>query len=282
VAVAPLPPGAVVRLDGGKGGGAAVLPGEHRVAVEVDGQVRLRAVIEVPPGEVVMVPYVATAEELAALAPTLASAQGPMPLGPAAAARLGALDGPVLLVVEGRRGPRVFDVQGEVAAPQAGADAPSGGPSAWVGLGGAWVYDGDYLLQNAAAGAPATAQTVNALATVVLLGGELALGPVSAGLGLDLLLPLGAHHTLPSGDRELRLRAHPHLGLGAGPLRATVGWWTPWHLGLGLRGALPLGSTVELTGAYVHGLGIARPRDAGPAFEPGQGRVGWVGVQARR
>ncbi len=282
-----LPDGATVVVDGRPQAGArAMVPGgRHRVSVEVGGDVHLRARVDVAPGEVAAVPYLAVSADVAALAPRLAEAGAAVRLEPAVVARLATFEGPVFLVAPGKRGPRVFEVKDGVAvladAPARSAPSRERRPSLLVAVAEAGVYDGDYLLQNVDQGATEDVSTVNAGAPVVGVGGEVPLGPVAAGAGVDLLFPLGDFHSLPSGDRTLRLRAHPYAAVGAGPVRATVGWWTPWHLGVGLRGALPLTGPLSLAGAYVHGLGLTRARDTGPDFTPAASRVGWLGVQAR-
>lgn len=285
IALSNLPADATVLIDGDAVTGAtsAVVPGTHRVSVEVGGAVVSRATLTVAAGERSSAPYLAVAPEIASLEPTLVQARGAVALPPAVSARLEQLDGPVYLVVEGPGGPRTFAVQGGAAVPEDRAPSPQAQDRAAalvVRVAGGWVYDGDYLLLNAADGAAEEPATVNAIAPVVGVAGELPLGPLTTGLGVDLVLPVGATHTLPSGERTVRLRAHPHLSLGAGPVAATVGWWTPWHLAVGARGTLPLTDTWGITAAYVHGLGITRPREAGPAFEPAASRVGWVGAQA--
>ena len=94
------------------------------------------------------------------------------------------------------------------------------------------------------------------------------------------MMPLGEFHSLPSGSdsRELRLRAYPHLAVGAGPAALTLGWWTPWHLGVGVQGAVPLAKDWSLTGAFTQGIGLTRTREDGSEFNPATARMGWLGV----
>jgi hypothetical protein len=167
-------------------------------------------------------------------------------------------------------------VSGRTRSPSGEGEAA--GPALRLGLSGAWIYDGDYLLQNAADGAPADTATVNAGAPLLSVVGEQSLGPVVVGAGADLALPLGSWHHLPSGESTLRLRAYPHVQLGLPFLRVSAGWWTPWHLGLGARTHLELSGAFGLSGGYVQGLGIPLSRGSAPTFEPAASRMGWVGV----
>ncbi len=285
VRVTHLPDGAALVVDGSPATGdrARMLPGLHRITVEVDGRVHMRETRVLAPGAAEDLAYRAVGRELLDLAEALAAADTSLALPAAVVTTLNTLDGPVSLVVEGKRGPRRFVVEGGVAteAKVERARESSDGPALVVSGGLGWVYDGDYLLQNAAAGAPETAATVNAASGVVGVGGEVPLGPVVVGAGADVVAPFGDWHTLPSGDQEHRLRLHPHAVVGWGPLRATVGWWSPWHVAAGLRGTVPLGGGFGLTGAYVHGFGIARTHDTGETFTPAASRVGWVGATWR-
>ncbi len=283
LSVANMPAAATLIADGKpvSGSEARLLPGHHRLAVVVDGQIHMRMRLDVAPAASQSVAYPAVASELVALAPALREAKAAVPLSPAVQATLARVEGPVSLVVMGRHGPRRFLVDQGLAAPapRSASEKSENGPQMTVLGGVGWVYDGDYLLQNAAAGAPETAATVNAGAGVLGLGATLPLGPLHAGAGVDLVLPLGDHHTLPSGDRSLRLRAHPHAALGWGPVQATVGWWSPWHLAAGARATLPLGGRWGLTGAYIQGIGLDRDRDDGSTFSPAASRAGFVAAR---
>lgn len=278
-----LPPGAALLVDGAPvaGSRAQLVPGRHRLTVEVEGRIHLRERLELDPGATASVPYRAVARELAAVAPALHAAKGAVPLPVAVVQTLDTLDQPVSVVVQGKRGPRVFRVVDGLATPAVQAPSEASQDGLQLGVSGAvaWVYDGDWLLQNAAAGAPEEASTVNAAGGVLGADLKLPVGPLHVGAGTDLVLPVGAHHTLPSGDRELRLRAHSYGALGWGPLQATVGWWSPWHLAAGARASVVLHEQWSLTSVYIHGFGLDRPRDDGSVFSPAASRAGWLGVR---
>lgn len=281
------PGGAEVVVDGMTSGEGEVrvAAGKHRVAIKVGDKLQHHTVVDVEPGATLTLTHHASPADLADLAALLSTVDGPVPLAPAVTARLEELEDDVLLIVPGKRSPRVFTVVDGQAVPRdaasPGAASDGGGGGFWVLAGAGLVYDGDYLLQNAAAGAPEEVATVNAASPVVGIGARLPVGPVHVGGGLDVSLPVGEHHTLPSGEGTLRLRAHPHAAVGYGPAALTVGWWTPWHIGLGVRATVPLGDRLGVQGAYVHGIGITRARDAGPDFEPAASRVGWIAAVAR-
>jgi len=282
-----LPDDAVVRVDGqAQVPGTdrlSLVPGRHRIAIELGDTVHQRIRVDAESGGTHTAAFLAPAASFTALSERLAVATNPVSLPPAVAARAVTLDQPVSLVVPKKRGAAVFVIDGAQAIPKATEGASGGGegrPHLHAAVGGGWVYDGDYLLQNHPEGAPEDTATVNAGAPVVHLSGRLPLGstPLFASAGADLLLPLGDFHTLPSGERQLRLRAYPHLALGAGPVAVTAGWWTPWHLGVGLQGAVPVQGAWTAVGGFTQGIGLTRARDAGPDFDPATARMGWLGV----
>jgi len=261
-----------------------LVPGRHYLTLLVDGEIRVRQRVELGPGQAVELPLRAGADDLISLSETLRTTRASLPLHPSQQLALSDLEAPVQLVVQDKKGVVRFELRDGAAVPVSRrARSPSGegdatGPALRLGLSGAWIYDGDYLLQNAVDGAPADTATVNAGAPLLSVVGEQNLGPVVVGAGADLGLPLGTWHRLPSGETTQRLRAYPHVQLGLPFLRVSAGWWTPWHLGLGARAHLDLFGAFGLSGGYLQGLGIPRSRDGGPTFEPAASRMGWAGV----
>jgi len=280
-----LPPGAALLVDGQvvPGGALTVIPGHHRWTVERNGVIHLRGRAVVAPKALVEEAWLAPASDIADLAAVLSTSRGAVALPPAVVRRFETLDAPVSVVVAGRRDLRVFRIEGEnaVLSETATSDGAASPARFWVMGGAGWLYDGNFFVHNAASGAPNEPGTVNAVTPVVGVGGQLPLGPVHVGLGTDVLLPLGASSTVPTDDTDLRARVHPHGALGWGPIAATVGFYAPWHLGVGLRGALPLREQWSLTGAFVQGVGLSWARDVGPAFTPEASRVGWLGMAWR-
>ena len=285
-------PGVRFLVDGQEVGleQARLSPGTHRAVLQVEGTIRARVVVELEPGERVDLALPASPAELAALAGPLGESRGGLPLEAEVLTALAMVEQPVELVLPVRRGVRRFEVRDGAAversaAAQATEAEPSGaggGSGLRLGVAAAWLYDGDWLLQNAGAGAPSEAATVNAVAPLVSAVGELGLGPALLGLGLDAALPLGTWHELPSGEGTQRLRLHGHLQAGLPLVRATVGFWSPWHLAVGARAAVPLGDDLAVDAAYVHGLGLTLAREAGqPDFEPAAARMGWLGLSWR-
>ncbi len=283
-----LPDAAILRVDGRSqlpgSNRVALVPGHHRISIEHGDVVHQRLQVDAVSGEPMTVMYFADAAAFQSVSEALVDAQVAVPLSPAVVARAESLDGPVHLVVPQKRGAMVFQVDGTTAIP---VEKPTSisktgapGPRLRVGLGGGWVYDGDYLLQNHGDGAPADTLTVNAGAPVVHLAGQLPLGdtPLHAGAGIDLMVPMGDFHTLPTGEREVRVRAYPHVALGAGPAALTVGWWTPWHLGVGAQATVPMSPSWSVIGGFTQGIGIARAREIGADFEPDTARSGWLGA----
>lgn len=283
-----LPPGASLLVDGRPTPTArALVPaGVHDLALAVDGAVVQRLRVDLAPGATQVLPFLAPAAQLSALAEPLDQAEGPVLLAPEVVARLDTAQGPVVLVVPGRKEPRRFSVVGSSAVPMDQAPATSGGSAALVlagGLGGAWVYDGNYVLQNPEA--PETVGTANAGAPLLSVGVGGELGAFALGLGLDAALPLGEHHDLPVGEGRMRARLFPHAAIGHRLLQVAVGPLLPWHLGVGPRLRLPLpdlrSGPVEVVASYTHGIALDMTADDGSAFTPGQARLAWVGVGGR-
>jgi len=282
VAVSGAPEGAAVHVDGqlAPGGKQVVVPGTHRYTVQLGATVVARGMVLVAPGATEDAPYAAVVDEMKALEPTLLTAREAVVLPPAVVVRLESLEAPVSLVVVGKRGPKVFRVDGENAI-LAKQDAPSSspdGPHVWVMGAAGLTYDANFFTHNFFDGAPDSPGTVNALSPVVGAGAQMPVGPVHLGVGTDLVIPLGEWSTLPTDDTTLRLRAHPHLGVGYGPVQLTAGFWAPWHLGLGARATVPIADSWAVTGAIVQGMGLTWSNLDGSDFSPEASRVGWVGM----
>lgn len=266
-----------------------VLPGTHRAALRVDGtlSVRVRAVVR--PDETLTLEPVAVPSDVAPLAAALSEKERAVLLPPGMQRTLSGLAAPVHLLVEDGRRTHHYVVEGRSAVlytpPEDGTGEPDSGLRVRAVVGGGWLYDGDYLLQNASAGAPGGSMAVvNAATPLLSAGAELSLGPAVLGGGVDALLPVGEWHTLPSGEQTVRLRAYPHIEAGVGPVRVTAGWLFPWHIGVGPRTRLMLLPElgIELTAAYVHGIGVPLQYDNGDTFSPGQARTAWAGIGLRR
>ncbi len=140
--------------------------------------------------------------------------------------------------------------------------------SLYTALGTGWMTDGDWLLQNAAQGAPAEKSTVNALTPMLTLRVDLIRAKMALGLGSDVYVPLGEYHTLPVGDVVLRARLYPHLSAGLPHARLTVGYLFPWHVGLGIRAGMDVAGLVDLSVSGVYGLGLPLGREDGSVFQP--------------
>lgn len=259
-----------------------VLPGRHLVAVTVNGEIRARAELTLAPGGTGAIVVPAGPDELGALAASLADGPPSIKLSPSVQGTLQSLEPPVLLTVTGRRGDLTYAVKGAAAERvESAGPSGSGDPSLVLhtALGGGWLYDGEFLLQNYDEGATATRSTVNAATPVASLGVEYR--PVRAlalGLGVDLAVPLGEFQYLPTGDDQLRLRPYPHVAIGHPYLQLTAGPLLPWRIGVGGRLHVPLGEHVEVQGAYIYGLGLEIPRDAGAEFEASDAAMAWVGA----
>ena len=282
-----LPPGGRLVVDGREAATdlARVLAGRHVVAVVVDGQIRARADLNLTPGATAQVIVPAGPEELAALATAISAEPPSVKLSPAVLDALARLVQPVTLVVTERRGELDYMVKGANAERlEDSTTLLATDPRLVVRgtLGAGWLYDGEYLIQNYAEGAPATRSTVNAAAPLLSLGVEARPVPALAlGAGVDLIAPLGDDQTLPVGADTVRLRLYPHVAIGHPYLQVTAGALLPWRLGVGARLNVPLSDHLGVQAAYVYGVGRDIERDSGAEFESTDASMAWLGATWR-
>ena len=271
------PPGTMVVVDGGAPQSAAlgipVAPGRHWVRVEVEGEAVARANARVSRGQDWMVEVPAMTSDLDLLAAALAEGPEAVALQDRVVRTFGlSSHQPMHLVVQGSRGPLLYEVQGSSAI-RLDQDA---GPketsffSLQAALGVGWMYDGDWFLSKPDR-TPYTKAAVNAVMPVGSLSAQLRPGPLALSLGVDLGVPVGSDNTLSSGASDLRLRAHPYVGIGVPVAQLTVGYLFPWHLGLGARAQVPLGDSFYLGAATVYGYGLEQAQPDNPvtgAYQP--------------
>jgi hypothetical protein len=287
--------GAEVYVDGQKvegGAGARVLavPGRHFAHVEAGGLVLLARAERFAAGSMVTLsaPFgPAERDELL----TLARNAAPGWTVPAAtAAMVQAAAEPVYLAVPGDGRPRLLRLDGGTASNvRIQSDASDGnGPVARIAVGAGWASTGDWFLQNLATttdgvtGAPYTTGTVNAVAPAVAVGAGWRAGWFYAGAGVDVQVPLGDWHSLPSGDGSVRPFVYPHVAVGVPYAQLTIGPEFPWYLGLGAQAELPVAGAFEIFGRGVYGVGLTQQRGAGePDFDPTSAWSAWLGVAWR-
>ena len=282
-----LPEGAVLQVDGveQKGARAKVAPGYHRAAVLMDGVVVARAEGRVA-GDELSVDVGAMASELSALQPALSQGPEAYGLDQPVVELLAQAAGPVRVVVPGKKQALVYVLEGQALVLEVEEEAPEASSPAQLHLavGGGWMYDGGWYVENYYDGAPAELSTVNAFTPVVHAGFDLnPVGPLTLGAGADLQLPVGAYHTLPSAESTVRPRVHPHAALGIRQAQLTVGYLFPWQLALGARARLPLGERFELTGAAVYGKGLSFEQEGNPEgdFQAQDTLTAWLAVGGR-
>jgi hypothetical protein len=285
-----LPDGARLIVDGEEATSdrVRVLPGTHRASLVAGGELSVRVRALVAEDETVTLTPVALRADIAPMASSLSSGERVVLLPMGMQQTLSGLESPVSLFVSDSRRVHRYVVEGPSAIRHEAATSSGTGDESglhWrVLVGGGWVYDGDYLLLNAEAGAPSSVATVNAGAPLLSGGVELPLGPAVVGAGIDGLLPLGEWHALPSGEQTIRARLYPHVEAGVGPVRLTAGYLFPWHVGLGPRARVLVDPErgIELTAAYIYGVAVPSNYDSGEAFTPEPLQAAWVGVGLRR
>ena len=284
IVAADLPPGTRLAVNGvpATADRVRVLPGTHRAVLLVNSQISVRVRAVVSTGEVVRLEPVAMQGDVRALVSGMRAGERVLPLSEGTGRTLDAQPQPVyLFATDGRKVLR-YEVTGRSAVESGAERTPEEGLSWRAAVGGGWVYDGDYLLLND--GAPADYATVNAGSPVINLGAEVPVGPLVVGAGIDALVPLGEWHSLPSGDLRVRARLYPHAEVGVRSLRLTAGWLFPWHIGVGPRARIVVDPErgIELSAAYVYGIGVPLSYDTGDTFRPDQLQTAWLAVGIRR
>ena len=286
--VGEMPDVAGLAVDGNApaaGSRVKVAPGHHRVAVVMGETVIARAEGLVAADGELTISVGAMAEDVTALQPALSEGPDATAIPPGVGALLATADGPVHLVVPGdRKGPFVYVVSGNSATRlvDEAPEAPDEKLAIRVGAGAGWMYDGGWYVENYFDGAPSEKATVNAVTPVVHAGLELPVGPAAVGAGLDLAIPQGEYATLPIGESELRVRAHPHVAVGIPYVQATAGYMFPWHAAFGLRAHAPIGDTLEVSAAGVYGAGLSFEQEGNPeGFEAQDSVQAWLTLGGR-
>ncbi|MBK9645875.1 MAG: hypothetical protein IPO67_12110 [Deltaproteobacteria bacterium] len=282
------PEGLMLIVDGAEPVSAArpvyVAPGQHYALAVMDGVVVGRARARIEPGESLSMALPLMTSELTSLALTLAEGPEGLALSPRLADTLALAPQPLYLAATGEDGLYLYSLQGAAVALYERPAPPAKGQrlSLTVALGGGWVYDGEYFLQNVDDGAPYTQATVNHGAAFASVGARTGSRWWSASAGVDLALPFGDYTTVVSGDRTMRLRAQPYVAAGLPWVQASVGWFTPYHISFGLRGRLPVTDHLALSGGAIAARGFALARDDGaPDFQAAPAGAAWIGVEGR-
>jgi len=276
---ATLEPGMSLTVDGLPArDGAAVVPGVHRVAVLLGDRIVHRQIVELAPGASVTVAPGIDPEALESLTTKMSEGEGLILLDPTVQSTLSSLKAPVHLAVGAPSEVMVYRLQGAAAERLAEASAPAPDGSPWSihgGLGAGLVSDRDWYLENAADGAEDVFATTNAVTPALALRIERE-GAVTAGAGVDVVVPLGQYHKLPAGEGDVRGRFYPHLSAGTSWLQATAGYLYPSQIGLGLRPQIPLGGGFELSAQGLYGIGLTRYRVGLPDVTASNVMAGWL------
>lgn len=281
--------GAQVYVDGVRLEGASdrvlAVPGRHWAHIEADGRVLFQTSGVVGAGTTVTLSAPFGPVERDELLSLVKNAGAGWSVPAVAMTMVGRAKEPVYLAVPGEGKPRILRLDsGTATAVKLKAEdaGEAGGLTARVAVGAGWSSTGDWFLQNVDAGAPYTQETVNAATPSIALGAGWRAGWFYAGAGLDLNLPLGEWHALPTGETVSRLFVHPHADVGIPYAQLTVGPEFPWYLGVGLQAEAPIAGPVELYGRGVHGIGLNQPRANGePTFEPLDAWTAWLGASLR-
>ncbi len=243
-------------------GNVKVRPGRHLFHLEHEDHIVARWDVTVGPGDDVPlalpVPDAAWQSFVAGLAAGVPVPEELKPL-------IEAMGGAVVLARNGEEGPEAFVVNaGGVRAldlaPAATADEePYIDVLVSVGLLGGWFSSGDFYTQDPV-NVPQTKASVNAATAGLWLSGDILRGLLAAGLGMDLLVPIGEHHVALTGDSAVRSRPIPHVALGIRQAQVTAGFMLPYHPAVGARLRLPLPMMEARLGGWI-GLPGEETRD---------------------
>lgn len=276
--------GAEAWLDGQRlQGRVLATPGRHYVHVEARGLVLYTRTEDFAAGSTIEVAAPFGPAERDQLLTLARNAEPGWSVPAPALAMVRAMDEPVYLAVPGEGRPTLLRLDsGTASAVRIKPDERSAdGVQARVGVGAGWASSADWFLQNVDEGAPHSVSTVNAATPALSLGGGWRRGWFYAGAGLDVVVPLGDYHDVPSGDGRVRPLVHPHADVGIPWAQLTVGPQFPWYLGLGLQAVVPVAGPVEVFGRGVWGMGLPVARESGPAFEPADTWSAWAGASFR-
>ncbi len=265
---------ALLLVDGvGRAPGAAgdvkVPPGRHFVHVERSGTIIARWTVSVEPGEQVPVDLTEDRKTWRAWFDALDEGVAvPEVVGEA----VDALGGEVWIASGSGKSLKVFAVTPDAVTRQAvkvsgggGGSGDEGGLSGWSTVGIGWLSSGNFYTDNAAVAKPER-KTVNALTPSVALGVDYDVGLARFGAAVDLAVPTGEHHTVPTADGATRLRPQLQASAGITPIQATFGWLFSHHPAVGAQAGWSFGA-LELRGAYTAGLPGTVARDDGSEWQ---------------
>lgn len=273
-----LPEGAVVVIDGhrpspGPTGGYRVTAGRHLVHLDLDGTVLARWDVRVDAaGLAKLAPPVSDEAWDAFLAAVRAGGQPEVPagLGPA----VEALGGEVWLArVDERGNPQVARLGAagveEVDLPRMSTPSRSSegrsGLSVAGGVGGGWLYSGDFYTQDPSN--PHTTATVNAGALHVLAEVAWDIGIVRLGAGADVGFTLGSNHVALTGDTSTRVRPAAYAAAGIRWVQVTGGYLFPYHPFVGGHASVPLWQGLEARAGCYYGFRGTLKRDSGTSYD---------------
>jgi hypothetical protein len=265
----------------GPSGNVKVPPGRHFVHVEHDGVILDRWTVVADSGEQIRIDAEADGRLWRDWLDGLtADADIPAPVS----AAIEALGGEVWIAAGTGRDLKVFQVTPEAITPKdvdalvRGEPAESG-ISGWGTLGVGWLSSGNFYTDNAV-DAPHSRATVNALSPSLAIGGDLDIGWFRAALGAELILPIGAHHTVPTVDGASRVRPQLQASVGIRPVQLIAGYMFPHHPVVGAQAGWTVGP-LELRGSYSVGLPGTPARSDGSTWDRLETHRAGIAVGAR-
>lgn len=270
-----------------------LLPGMHWAHVVVDGRVLDAHSFTVSPGQTTAWTLPQAPNAWRTWIRSVEVGQSAPP-DAAVKADVRALGGEVWFVYEGKKGPQInalaVSSDGEAAwrtveAPTTGGRSPSdtdddGGLSFAVGLGGGWVYSGDFYTQDPV-NVDHDVGSVNAVSTDLDIHAAYDVGTFRAAVGVHTALTLGEDHVALTGSTETRVRPYIYAAAGLPWVQMSLGYLMPYHLALGPQVTLPVWEGLELRGSLIVGLPGSMQRDEAPPYETQPYSSATVGVAWR-
>jgi len=178
-----------------------------------------------------------------------------------------ALGGEVWFVVDGKRGPAInaLAVTPGGAAEWRSVDVPSVGStgsqtakdtdgfSVGVGVGGGWVYSGDFYTQDPL-NVDHENKTVNAISTDLDVHLAFDKGLLRVTAGVHTAFIFGEDHAALTGNTATRLRPYFYAAAGLPWVQMSVGYLLPYHPTVGPQVTVPLWEDLELRSSFLLGI----------------------------
>ncbi|MFK7931841.1 MAG: hypothetical protein AB8H79_26930 [Myxococcota bacterium] len=260
--------GATLYVDGRpvEGTDHRLLPGRHWAHLTLDGRVLDAGAVQIKPGQTTPWSIPQTPNGWRSWIRSVSIGQLTAP-DAAVKEDVQALGGEVWFVVNGKGGPRInaLAVSADGDPQWRSVDVPkmagSGGRdsndedglSVGVGVGGGWVYSGDFYTQNPL-NVDYENKTVNAISTDLDVHVAYDKGLLRVAAGVHTAVVFGEDHAALTGDTATRFRPYFYAAAGLPWVQMSFGYLLPYHPTFGPQVTLPIWDDLELRGSFLFGI----------------------------